>query len=126
MSFFNNSEFLKFSTNQNNTLLSDFTNKPKVDPKLSQKIIELCVKENEFSFTNGKLKCNVCEYYFENIDSEHFNYTTKRHIECSKHTNNLSKTSNKRKSSENLNKIDKTKRETIDDFLVFNFGFPIS
>ena len=30
MSFFNNSEFLKFSTNQNNTLLSDLTNKPKV------------------------------------------------------------------------------------------------
>ena len=69
MNFLNNSEFLKFANNQNNTL-SDFANKPKVDPKLSGKIIELCVNDNTFSFINGKLKCNVCEYYFESIDSQ--------------------------------------------------------
>jgi len=117
MSFLNNSEFLKFTNSQNNPLLSDFTNKSKVDPKLCEKIIELCVNDSEFSFTNKKLKCNVCEYYFEGIHYEHFNFTIKRHKESQKHTNNLSKSSNKRKSSENLNKIEKSKRETIDDFL---------
>jgi len=118
MSFLNNSEFLKFSNKQNNPILSDFANKSKVDPKLSEKIIELCVENSAFSFTNGKLKCNVCEYYFESIDAHHFNYTIQRHQERQIHTNNLSKTSNKSKSSENLNKIEKTKRETIDDFLM--------
>jgi len=117
MSFFNNSEFLKFSNNQNYKLLNDTRNQSQ-DPKLCVKIISFCMNDNNFSFTNGKLMCNVCDYYFESIDSQHFTFTTKRHIECPKHTNNLLKNANKRKSNENLNKIDKSKRELVDEFLM--------